>query len=75
MKRPLKNWTRDFLLLNKMDIIPEGTVIEFLESQRFITAAVTGRKGSRVRVLTHTGRELNLAPGRIIAASRKKIPG
>ncbi len=57
-----------------MDIIPEGTVIEFLESQRFITATVIGRKGSRVRILTHTGREINLAPGRIIAASRKKIP-
>ncbi len=56
-----------------MDIFPEGTIIEFLESQRFITAVCLGRKGSRLRILTHNGRELNLAPGRVVAASRKKI--
>lgn len=56
-----------------MSDIQEGTVIEFLESQRFITAVCTGRKGSRLRVLTHTGREMNLAPGRVITASRKRI--
>jgi len=56
-----------------MNEIQEGTVLEFLESQKFITAACTGRKGSRFRILTHTGREMNLAPGRVITASRKKI--
>ena len=56
-----------------MSEIQEGTVIEFLESQRFITAVCTGRKGSRLRILTHTGRDMNLAPGRVVTASRKKI--
>ncbi len=56
-----------------MSDFQQGTVIEFLESQRFITAVCTGRKGSRLRILTHTGKEMNLAPGRVVTASRKKI--
>ncbi len=56
-----------------MSEILEGTVIEFLESQRFVTAVCMGRKGSRLRILTQNGRELNLPPGRVLAASSKKI--
>lgn len=56
-----------------MTEIKEGAIIEFLESQNFITAACSGRKGSRLHILTHTGKEMNLAPGRVLTASRKTI--
>ncbi len=53
--------------------ITQGNIIEFLESQRFVTAVCTGHKGSRLRVLTQNGRELNLPPGRILHASKAKL--
>ncbi len=53
--------------------IKEGTIIEFLESQCFITAVCTGRKGSRLHILTQNGKEMNLAPGRVLSISGKRI--
>ncbi len=44
----------------------QGQVVEFLESQRFVCGIVLGKKGSRYHLLTHLGREVNLASGRLL---------
>jgi len=57
-----------------MDIsINQGQVVEFLEGQRFICAQCIGKKGSRYHLLTHLGREMNLASGRFIYVSTQQI--
>ncbi len=50
-----------------------GRVVEFLESQRFVCAVVLGKKGSRYHLLTHLGREINLAPGRLLHSSGQAL--
>ncbi len=50
-----------------------GRVVEFLESQRFVCAVVLGEKGSRYHLLTHLGREVNLAPGRLLHSSGQSL--
>ncbi len=54
--------------------ITKGRVVEFLESQRFVCAVVLGKKGSRYHLLTHWGREMNLAPGRLLHTQGQIIP-
>ncbi len=57
-----------------MDIsINQGQVVEFLEGQRFICAQCIGKKGSRYHLLTHLGREMNLASSRFIYVSTQQI--
>ena len=51
-----------------MEIGP-GSVVEFVEGQRFICGVCIGQKGSRYHLLTHLGREMNLARGRFIHVS------
>ena len=56
-----------------MDIsINQDQVVEFLEGQRFICARCIGKKGSRYHLLTHLGREMNLAPSRFIHVSTQQ---
>lgn len=50
-----------------------GQVVEFLENQRFTVAACLGKKGSRYHLITHLGREVNLAPGRFLHVSPDRI--
>ncbi len=54
--------------------ISTGRVVEFLESQRFVCAVVLGKKGSRYHLLTHLGREMNLAPGRLLHTAGQNLP-
>ncbi|NDY41758.1 RNB domain-containing ribonuclease [Dissulfurirhabdus thermomarina] len=51
-----------------------GQVVEYLEAQRFICGLCLGRKGARSHVLTHLGREVNLAPNRFLHVSRQRLP-
>ena len=48
-------------------------VIEFLEGQRVICAVCVSRKGSRYHLLTHLGKEVNLAPSRFVHVSAQRI--
>ena len=43
-----------------------GQVVEFLENQKYICAAITGKKGARYRVITHNGRETLLSSARFL---------
>ncbi len=49
--------------------IGTGSVVEFVEGQRFICGVCVGQKGSRYHLITHLGREMNLARGRFIHVS------
>ncbi len=51
-----------------MEIQP-GQVVEFLDSQRFVSAVCLGKKGNRYHLLTHLGREINIPSARILHAS------
>ncbi len=53
--------------------VATGQVVEFIEGQRFICALCLGRKGSRYHVLTHLGREANLAKGRFLHISPQRV--
>ncbi len=55
-----------------MEISP-GQVVEYLENQKFVTAAVLEKKGSRYRCLTLNGREVTLSPARLLHVSPTKI--
>ncbi len=55
--------------------IGNGSVVEYVEGQRFICAACVGQKGSRYHLVTHLGREVNLAKGRFIHVSPPAIVG
>lgn len=49
--------------------ISTSQIVEFMEGQRFICAQSIAKKGSRYHLLTHMGREVNLAPSRFIHVS------
>lgn len=48
-------------------------VVEFLEEQRFVCAVCLGQKATRYHLLTHLGREMNLARGRLLHVSQQRI--
>ncbi len=53
--------------------ISTSQVVEFLEGQRFICAQCIAKKGARHHLLTHLGREINLASSRFIHVSTRQI--
>jgi len=53
--------------------ISTSQVVEFLEGQRFICAQCVAKKGTRYHLLTHLGREANLAASRFIHVSAQQI--
>ena len=53
--------------------ISTSQVVEFLEGQRFICAQYIAKKGARYHLLTHLGREINLASSRFIHVSTQQI--
>jgi exoribonuclease II len=53
--------------------ISTSQVVEFLEGQRFICAQCIARKGTRYHLLTHLGREINLASSRFIHVSTQQL--
>ena len=55
-----------------MEIRP-GQVVEYLENQKFITAALIERKGNRYRSLTHKGKEVVLNPSRFLHCSPQQV--
>lgn len=55
--------------------LASGRVIEFLENQRFITAAIRGRKNNRYHCLTERGKEVNISRARLIHVSTQKVSG
>ncbi len=53
--------------------IASGQVVEYLENQKFVVAAVLEQKGSRYRCLTMKGREVTLAPARLLHVSSQRL--
>ncbi|MDL1958509.1 MAG: ribonuclease catalytic domain-containing protein [Deltaproteobacteria bacterium] len=53
--------------------ISTSQVVEFLEDQRFICAQCIAKKGARYHLLTHLGREINLASSRFIHVSTRQL--
>lgn len=53
-------------------MIPQGSLVEFIDSGKFICAYVTEQTGSRLRLLGQNNREINLSSSRIITASRTR---
>jgi exoribonuclease-2 len=53
--------------------ISTSQVVEFLEGQRFICAQCIAKKGARYHLLTHLGREINLASSRFIHVSTQQL--
>ncbi len=54
--------------------LASGQVVEFLENQRFLTAAVQARKANRYHCLTERGKEVNISRTRFIHISTQKVP-
>jgi len=53
---------------------PPGSIVEYLESGRFICAIVLQDSGSRLRLLNQNGREVNLPASRVVTTSRTRQP-
>ncbi|MEA1990937.1 MAG: RNB domain-containing ribonuclease [Thermodesulfobacteriota bacterium] len=53
--------------------ISTSQVVEFLEGQRFICAQCIAKKGAGYHLLTHLGREINLASSRFIHVSTRQL--
>ncbi len=51
-----------------------GTIIEYLDSGRFLCALVLQDTGNRLRIFSQNGRELNLPAARVITTSRNTYP-
>ena len=50
-------------------MIPQGSLVEFIDGGRFICAYVTANTGSQLRLLGQNGRDTNLAPSRLLVVS------
>jgi len=50
-----------------------GQVVEYLENQRFFCAIASGKKGSRLKLLSHLGRETLLPENRLVHVSEERI--
>lgn len=55
-------------------MISPGSIIEYLDNSLFQCALVIGQAERRLRLLTHSGRELNLAEARVLNASTQRFP-
>ncbi|MCI5128551.1 MAG: RNB domain-containing ribonuclease, partial [Candidatus Electrothrix sp. AUS3] len=51
---------------------PPGTIIEYLDSGRFICGLVLQNNNNRLRLLNQNGREMNLPASRVVTASKTK---
>ncbi|MCI5160235.1 MAG: ribonuclease R, partial [Candidatus Electrothrix sp. AUS1_2] len=51
---------------------PPGTIIEYLDSGRFICGLVLQDSNNRLRLLNQNGREMNLPASRVVTASKTK---
>ena len=51
-----------------------GSIVEYLDSGRFLCALVLQDSGSRLRLFNQNGRELNLPAARVVTVSKKKHP-
>ncbi|MCI5165695.1 MAG: RNB domain-containing ribonuclease, partial [Candidatus Electrothrix sp. GM3_4] len=55
-----------------MTMIPPGTIIEYLDSGRFICGLVLQDSNNRLRLLNQNGREMNLPASRVVTISKTK---
>jgi exoribonuclease-2 len=55
-----------------MTMIPPGTIIEYLDSGRFICGLVLQDSNNRLRLLNQNGREMNLPASRVVTTSKTK---
>ncbi len=55
-------------------MIPPGSLIEYIESGRFLCALVMQDTGKRLRLLNQNGREVNLPESRVLIASGQRYP-
>ena len=53
-----------------MNKISPGSLVEFIDAGKFISAYVTDHTGSRLRLLGQNGRDINLSPSRLKKKSR-----
>ncbi len=51
---------------------PPGTIIEYLDSGRFICGLVLQNTNNRLRLLNQNGREMNLPASRVVTTSKIK---
>ncbi|XOF32403.1 MAG: ribonuclease catalytic domain-containing protein [Candidatus Electrothrix sp. YB6] len=51
---------------------PPGTIVEYLDSGRFICGLVLQDSNNRLRLLNQNGREMNLPVSRVVTASKTK---
>lgn len=56
-----------------MNMITQGSLIEYIDAGEFNCALVTETSGNRLRLLAQNGRELNLSKSRIVSVSRQKF--
>ncbi|MDU9049128.1 MAG: RNB domain-containing ribonuclease [Candidatus Electrothrix sp. Rat3] len=55
-----------------MTMIPPGTIIEYLDSGRFICGLVLQDSNNRLRLFNQNGREMNLPASRVVTTSKTK---
>ena len=55
-------------------MIQPGSIIEFLDNGVFHCALVTAYTERRLRLLSHSGRELTLPEARVLSVSRERFP-
>ena len=55
-------------------MISPGSIIEYLDNSVFQCALVTGYAERKLRLLSHSGRELTLPEARVLAVSATRIP-
>jgi len=51
-------------------MIPQGSLVEFIDGGKFICAYVTATTGTQLRLLGQNGRDSNLSPSRLLTVSR-----
>lgn len=51
-------------------MIPQGSLVEFIDGGKFICAYVTANTGAQLRLLGQNGRDSNLSESRLLTASR-----
>ncbi|PIE69885.1 MAG: ribonuclease II [Deltaproteobacteria bacterium] len=50
-----------------------GTLVEYIDQQKIICAAVIGVKNNRLRLITETSKELNLTENRLVHVSQESV--
>jgi exoribonuclease-2 len=55
-----------------MTMTPPGTIIEYLDSGRFVCGLVLQESNNRLRLLNQNGREMNLPASRVVTTSKTK---